>query len=183
MSRNTSARIFRRYGPPFSIQESRRIATGVPGLRVRTYAGVEPGVRRDVLSFAAWLRRTVRFDHPVRVTLVAAATVVFHDGPGWGCFLRPRFRDHEPGDVIRIYVAAGAVLVFEREWGFTPERARQEILIVTAHELVHYLQWKRRRARDEAEANRRGEWLVRTFLRRNGGEVIKPDELGVRQAS
>lgn len=139
------------------------VPTGVPGLRLRFYPGVRPDLRLYLLNFARWLRRSVDFRHPVRVTVVPQATVMGLDGaPGWAVFLIPA-DDYVPGDVVRIFLAGGKLTILETRYRLRSATALARVAHDFAHEVVHYEQWRDRQRVTERGVNRRAETLVRTF--------------------
>jgi hypothetical protein len=161
---STTPDFLTRYGPPHRALERRIISTGAPGVRIRFYPGVRPDLRLFLLNFARWLRRTLRFRHPVRVTVVPQATVMGLDGaPGWAVFLIPP-EDYAAGDVVRIFLAGGKVAVLERHYGLRPDTALARLAHDLAHELVHYEQWRDGRLISERSVNRRAEALVQQYL-------------------
>ncbi|HEX6939759.1 MAG TPA: hypothetical protein VF158_10135 [Longimicrobiales bacterium] len=152
-----------RYGPPHRARESRVIATGGPGLRLRFYPGVRADARALLKRFARWMRGRVAFRHPVRVTVVPRATVMAHEEPsGWAVFVIPP-PDYTPGDVVRIYLGAGKVDVLERDFGFSHPDSVIRVMHDLAHEVVHYEQWRDGREVTERGVNRRATAWVNRF--------------------
>lgn len=151
-------------GRPHRALERRVIATGRPGLRLRFYPDVPEDAREMLKAFARWLRGEIGFRHPVQVTVVPQATVMGHDGaPGWAVFLIPP-PDYHPGDLVRIYVAAGRVGLLEARYGLGRGEALRRVAHDLAHEVVHYEQWRDGRAITERNVNRRAAALTRRFL-------------------
>ncbi|HEX7050640.1 MAG TPA: hypothetical protein VF188_10595 [Longimicrobiales bacterium] len=164
MANDGTPNFLRRCGRPHRALERRRIPTGAPGLRLRFYPGVRVDVRAALKSFARWLRRELRFRHPVRVTVVPHATVMGHEGAaGWAVFMIPP-ADYAPGDVVRIFVGAGKVDVLERRYGLEPPDSVVRLLHDLAHEAVHYEQWRDGRPVTERGVNRRAEALVARYV-------------------
>jgi hypothetical protein len=157
-------RYLTRHGPPHRARERRLIATGKPGFRLRFYPGVRPELRHFLLDFARWLRRTIEFRHPVRLTVVPHATVMGLDGaPGWAVFLIPP-DDYAAGDEVRIFLGGGKLSVLERYYGFRPDTALAKMGHDLAHEIVHYEQWRDGGAIWERGVNRRAAALIRRYL-------------------
>lgn len=137
--------------------------TGSPGLRIRSYPGVDREVRDALLALGGVLRREMRFTHPVRVTVVRQAGIDDEsDAPAWGLFLIPD--DYVRGDPVRIYVSAGSAALFSAEFGFSRARSVREVVFTLAHEIAHYQQWRRRQALDEQHANEVADECVASFL-------------------
>lgn len=161
---DTTPRFLIAPGPPHRALERRVIATGVPGLRLRFYPGVRADLRRYLLDFARWLRRSLDFRHPVRVTIVRQATVMGLDGaPGWAVFMIPP-DDYAAGDVIRIFLAGGKLHLLESHYRLRPENALARLAHDLAHEMVHYEQWRDAQTVSERGVNQRAEALVREYL-------------------
>lgn len=157
------------HGPPHRALERRVIVTGAPGLRLRFYPGVRPDLRVFLLDFARWLRRTIAFRHPVRVTVVPQTTVIGLDGaPGWAVFLIPS-DDYTAGDVVRIFLAGGKLPLLESHYRLRPDTARARLAHDLAHEIVHYEQWRDSQRISERGVNRRAAALVRSYLGGCGG--------------
>lgn len=151
------------FGPAHRALERSVVLTGPPGLRLRFYAGVRADVRERLKQFARWLRREIRFRHPVQVTVVPHALVMGHDGAAaWGVFLIPP-DDYVPGDVTRIYLAGGAVEVLEWHYQVAPSESTRKLMHNLAHEIVHYEQWRDGRTVCERGVNRRAAALVRAY--------------------
>ncbi|HEX7089353.1 MAG TPA: hypothetical protein VF192_04415 [Longimicrobiales bacterium] len=162
------------HGPPHRARERRVIRTGVPGFRLRFYPGVREDARAELKAFARWLRGELRFRHPVWVTVVPHATVMGHEGvAGWAVFLIPS-ADYVPGDVVRIFLGAGAARVMETVYGYGRGAALEKLLHDLAHEVVHYEQWRDGRPVTERGVNRRAAALVRRYLASRPAEERLP---------
>lgn len=169
------------YGPPHRAQERRRIVTGEPGFRLRFYPGVEPVLREFLIGFARWLRGRVKFRHPVLVTVVPHATVMGHDGaPGWAVFLIPG-PEHGSRDLVRIFLAGGKLRVLEERYRLGRRAALVQLAQDLAHEVVHYEQWRDRRAISERGVNRRADALVRAYLASSACTVRRGRRTGARR--
>lgn len=161
---HSTPRFLTMHGAPHRALERRAVATGPPGFRLRFYPGVRRDLRCFLKEFASWLRATIDFRHPVRVTVVPQSTVLGLDGePGWAVFLIPPV-DYQSGDVVQIYLAGGKLTILEEHYRLRPATALARLAHDLAHEVVHYEQWRDRRTISERGVNRRAAALVHYYL-------------------
>lgn len=134
------------------------------GLYVRDY-GVHPEVRESCVRFARWIRQEIDFPrrfvvylHPRRVYWTRGGEEV------WAAFFAPP----RQGGYAYARVSAQEYRSFRRVHG--RQRALLHILDSFAHELVHYEQWRDRRALIEQGVVNRTRALLRRYLE----EVSRP---------
>lgn len=143
------------------IVRDRGPVTGLPaGLRLRFYPGVPADVRRELKSFARWLRSEIGFTHPVMVTVSHKPAV---PGPGWAAFWAPD--NWQPGDALKIYIGGGVVDFLEHVEEIPRKEGLQFVCENLAHEIVHYEQWRDGRELVERGVNLRAGNLYRKWKR------------------
>ena len=110
--------------------------SGKGGLRIRVHPDVHPFVRRELLTYARWLRANVAFPIRVNVYVPNALQIRALDGENcWGRCIWPE----DPAAAVTIDVAGGSRA--------TGKRALQNHIRTTiftlSHELSHYFQFFR----------------------------------------
>lgn len=124
-----------------------------------------PEVRRALIRYARWLRKTYEFPIRLPVYLFPSETIITQDGDHVSAsFVAPFSRDVEP--LIRI--ATGDYSLLKRTRG--RDNALAAFLWSLSHEIVHYFQWL-----ETGECFERGVAVkARTMLRRYATEVDHP---------
>jgi hypothetical protein len=136
----------------FTPRATRRIPCLEPGLALRFYPGVPADVHAALAAAAAFLRPRVRVPDPLLVTVVANSAIADREGLWtWGVFFAPG-GEHERGDPVRIFLAAGAAERYTALTGAARTDALEELVGALFHEVMHYVQWRAGKPLLEEEA-------------------------------